>query len=143
VPDCLSAVYDYSDKFQLNYSCYLGNDHFGYGEQIFGNEGTLEVLNRMDLKLYAQKPGARGARTPDPVLNSVVLHLNGPKDFNERDGAINHFRNFVNSVLGKEKPISPPTVGQEAAIGGHMATLAYKNRRMATWDGAARKVNFV
>ena len=33
VPDCLTAVYDY-DKFQINYSCYLANEFFGYGEEI-------------------------------------------------------------------------------------------------------------
>ena len=26
VPDTFSAIYDYSDKLQINYSCYLGND---------------------------------------------------------------------------------------------------------------------
>jgi predicted dehydrogenase len=139
VPDCLSAVYDYNDKFQLNYSCYLGNDQYGYGEQIFGNEGTIEVISRLDLKLYRQAPGARGAQTPQDVRDKPVLHLNGLKDFSERDGAINHFRNFVNSVLGKEKPIAPPTVGQQAAISGHMATLAYRNKKMVTWNDATRK----
>lgn len=142
VPDCLSAVYDYSDKFQLNYSCYLGNDHFGYGEQIFGNEGTLEVLNRLDLNFYRQKPGPGGTRSPEQVLTTAEVHLNGLKDFDERDGAINHFRNFVQSVLGKEKPIAPPTVGQQAAISGHMATLAYRNRKMVTWDEGSKKHSF-
>ena len=139
VPDCLSAVYDYSDKFQLNYSCYLGNDEYGYGEQILGNEGTIEVLNRMDLRFYKQAPGPRGAATPEAIRSQATLQLNGPRDFNERDGAINHFRNFVQAVLGKEKVIAPPTVGQQAAISGHMATLAYKNRKMVKWDDAARK----
>ena len=46
VPDTLSAIYKYSDKFHLNYSCFFGNDQFGYGEQFMGNEGTIEVLNR-------------------------------------------------------------------------------------------------
>ena len=41
MPDTLSAVYDYSDKMQINYSCYLGNEYFGFGEQICGNEGTI------------------------------------------------------------------------------------------------------
>jgi predicted dehydrogenase len=143
VPDCLSAVYDYSDKFQLNYSCYLGNDHFGYGEQLFGNEGMLEVLNRTNLNFYKQKPGNMGARTPKDVLEKVELAIDGQAEYKERDGAINHFRNFVNSVLGKEKPIAPPTVGQQAAISGHMATLAYRNRKMVLWDDSTRKHSFV
>jgi predicted dehydrogenase len=41
VPDCLSAIYEYSDRFHINYSCYFGNVHYGYGEQFCGNEGTI------------------------------------------------------------------------------------------------------
>jgi predicted dehydrogenase len=143
VPDTLSAVYDYNDKFQLNYSCYLGNDQYGYGEQIFGNEGTIEIISRMDLRFYAQKPGQRGAQTAEDVRATPVLALNGPKDFNERDGAINHFRNFINAVQGKEQVIAPPTVGQEAAISGHMATLSYKQGKKIVWDEAAKKYHYV
>ncbi len=69
--------------------------------------------------------------------------MNGPKDFNERDGAINHFRNFIQSVLGNEKPIAPPPVGQQAAISGHMATISYKNQKKVVWDDSASKYHFV
>ena len=34
MPDTLSAVYEYPNKFHLNYSCYFGNVHYGYGEQF-------------------------------------------------------------------------------------------------------------
>jgi len=44
VPDTLSAIYEYPDKFHINYSCYFGNVKYGYGEQFMGNEGTIEVL---------------------------------------------------------------------------------------------------
>ena len=64
VPDCLSAVYDYSDKMQLNYSCYLGNEFFGYGEEIMGNEGTIRVMNRQDLYFEAESYNAHRADRP-------------------------------------------------------------------------------
>ena len=137
VPDTLSAIYEY-DKFHINYSCYFGNVHYGYGEQIFGNEGTLEIMNRQDLTFTPEV--YRGV--PDEVKNRKTITLNGRKDFNEADGAINHFRNFIMSVLGKELPIAPPPVGQEAAISGHMATLSFKHQKKAVWDEAAMKVTF-
>jgi hypothetical protein len=46
-------------------------------------------------------------------------------------------------VLGKEKVIAPPPVGQQAAIGGHMATLSYKNQKKIIWDDPAKKYHFV
>ena len=146
VPDCLSAVYDYSDKMQLNYSCYLGNEFLGYGEEIMGNEGTIRVMNRTDLyfepETYnSRRPGAAN-RAPAAIKARAALHINGPQEYKEVDGAINHFRNFIQSVLGKEEPIAPPPVGQQAAISGHMATLSYKNQKKAIWDEATQKVRF-
>ena len=147
MPDCLSAVYDYSDKMQLNYSCYLGNEFFGFGEEICGNEGTIRVMNRQDLYFEAESYNSRRAnapnRAPEAIKARAAIHINGLQEYKESDGAINHFRNFIQSVLGKEQPIAPPPVGQQAAISGHMATLSYKNQKKAIWDEAGQKVRYV
>jgi predicted dehydrogenase len=146
VPDTLSAIYDYSDRFQLNYSCYLGNEFFGYGEEICGNEGTLRVMNRQDLyfepEMYNSRRPNAANRAPDYIKSRAAIHINGPAEYHENDGAINHFRNFIMSVLGKEQPIAPPPVGQQAAISGHMATLSYKNQKKVIWDEPASKYHF-
>lgn len=147
VPDTLSAVYDYTDKLQVNYSCYLGNEFFGYGEELCGNEGTIRVMNRQDLyfehETYnSRRPGAQD-RAPAKIKARAPIHLNGMADFKEADGAINHFKNFIQSVLGNETPIAPPPVGQQAAISGHMATLSYKNQKKVLWDDATNKYHFV
>jgi predicted dehydrogenase len=139
-PDTFSAIYEYPDRFHLNYSCYFGNDHYGYGEQVCGNEGTIEVLNRKDLYFT---PELLKGKAPERVKERPLVHLNGPKDFGESDGAINHFRNFINAVLGKEQVIAPPTVGQQAAISGHMATLSFKHSKKIVWEEANNKYHFV
>jgi predicted dehydrogenase len=138
-PDTFSAIYEYPDKFQINYSCYFGNDHYGYGEQLCGNEGTIEVLNRKDLYFY---PELLNGQAPDSVKARQPVHLNGLKDFNEQDGVLNHIRNWLNAIQGKEQVIAPPTVGQQAAISGHMATLSYKNSKKIIWDEKAGKYHF-
>jgi predicted dehydrogenase len=135
-PDTFSAIYDYP-KFQLNYSCYLGNVHFGYGEQLCGNEGTIVVENRTDLYWYPEIFDPKNPPKKEPI------HINGQETYKERDGAINHFRNFVNAVLGKEQVIAPPTVGQQAAISGHMATLSLKHQKKIVWEDGSRKYRFV
>ncbi|HLK66265.1 MAG TPA: Gfo/Idh/MocA family oxidoreductase [Bryobacteraceae bacterium] len=146
VPDTLSAIYDYPDRFQINYSCYLGNEFFGYGEEIFGNEGTLRVMNRQDLyfepEMYnSRRPNAPN-RAPEAIKSRAAIHINGPQEYHENDGAINHFRNFIQAVLGKEKVVAPPPVGQQAAISGHMATLSYKNQKKVIWEDGATKAKF-
>ena len=138
-PDTFSAIYEYAGNLQINYSCYFGNDHYGYGEQLCGNEGTIEVMNRQEL--YFTPESFRG-KPPANVAARQPVHLNGKADFNESDGAINHFKNFIYSIQGKEKPIAPPPVGQQAAISGHMATLSHKNNKKIIWDEAANKYHF-
>ena len=140
-PDTLSAVFEYPGRFQIDYSSYFGNV-FGqaeyYGEHIMGTEGTIEVMNRHDL--YFRPEAYFGV--PGSVKSRPAIHLNGTADFKEVDGVQSHLKNFLASIKGTEKPIAPPPAGQEAAIGGHMATMAYKNRKMVLWDTAGRKAHF-
>ncbi len=147
VPDCLSAVYDYADKVQINYSCYLGNEFFGYGEEVCGDEGTIRVMNRLDLyfeheTFNSRRPGAPD-RAPAYIASRKAVHLNGETDFHERDGAINHFRNYIQSILGKEEPIAPPRIGQQAAITGHMATLSFKQQKKVVWNESSSQYSFI
>ncbi len=139
VPDTFSAIYEYPDtKFHINYSCYFGNDHFGYGEQFCGNEGTIEVLNRQFFNYY---PETFGGRAPAALKERKEIHEHLPGNDNLAVQA--HVRNFVNAVLGKEKAIAPASIGQQAAIGGHMATLSFKNGKKIIWDEKGQKYHFV
>jgi predicted dehydrogenase len=137
VPDTISAIYDYADKFHLNYSCYLGNDQYGYGEQFCGNEGTIEVLNRQVLTYAPQKFGGN----PPPHLaarKEMRVELPG----NDNLAVEAHVRNLIEAVQGKAKLIAPVEVGQQAAISGHMATLSLRHGKRVTWDDKARKYSF-
>jgi len=138
VPDTLSAIYEYSDKFHLNYSCYFGNDHFGYGEQFLGNEGTIEVLNRQILRFSPEK---FGGKPPAHVAarKEMLVELPG----NDNLAVEAHLRNLVEAVLGKAQLIAPVEIGQQAAISGHMATLSLRNNKKVIWDDKARKYSFV
>ena len=139
VPDTFSGIDEYKDNLQINYSCYFGKDQYGYGEQLCGNEGTIEVMNRQDM--YFTPEEFKG-KAPEAIKARQKVHLNGKADFNESDGAINHFRNFLRAIQGKEEVIAPPTVGQQAAISGHMATLSLKNNKKIIWNEETGKYHF-
>jgi len=136
VPDTLSALYEYPDKFHLNYSCYFGNDQFGYGEQFLGSEGTLEVLDRKTLNYIPQKYAGK------VIKGRQEVHLDYLKDFNQPDATAAHVNNFLLAVQGKAKAIAPMRAGQIAAIPGHMATLSYKNNKKIWWDEKTEKYHF-
>ncbi len=136
VPDTLSAVYEYPDRFHLNYSCYFGNDQYGYGEQFMGHNGTIEVMDRQNLHYYPQPKFIKGH---EPFSKMPEVHLNNIKDFQQPDATADHVHNFLMAVLGKEKAIAPARAGQIAAIPGHLATLSYKNNRKIFWDEQTSK----
>lgn len=138
VADTLSAIYEYPSKFHINYSCYFGNDHYGYGEQFMGNEGTIEVLNRQTLNFYPEK---FGGKPPAKVAARGEMSMTLPGNDNRAVEA--HITNFLDAVRGKGQVIAPPTVGQQAAISGHMATLSFKAGKKIIWDDATAKYHFV
>ena len=137
VPDTFSAVYEYPDQFELNYSSYFGNDQYGYGEQFMGSEGTIEVISRQYMNFFPQKFNGKA------VKDRQEIHLDRVKDLGqEDDGTADHVRNFLQACLGKEKAIAPARAGQIAAIPGHMATLAFKNNKKVYWDDKTQKYHF-
>jgi predicted dehydrogenase len=139
VPDTISALYEYvPEKFHLNYSCYLGNENYGYGEQFMGNEGTVEVLNR---QVITFTPETFRGRAPERVKARKAIKETIPNCDNLAVQA--HVRNFIEAVQGKGKVIAPASVGQQAAIGGHMATLSFKQGKKIVWDDRTKKYRFV
>jgi predicted dehydrogenase len=141
VPDTLSALYEYPDRFHLNYSCFFGNDQYGYGEQFMGQKGTIEVMDRQNLHFYPQPKFIRNAK---PFSKQTAeIHLNNIKDFQQQDSTADHVRNFIDAVLGKAKAIAPARAGQIAAIPGHMATMSYKQGKRILWDEKTEKYKVV
>lgn len=138
VPDTLSAIYEYPGRFHINYSCYFGNDWFGYGEQFMGNEGTIEVLNRQILNFYPErfngKPPAHVA-----ARKTMNVHLPG----NDIPAVQAHVRNLFEAIAGKAQLVAPVEVGQQAAVSGHLATLSYRNGKKVLWDTKTQKYRFV
>ena len=134
VPDTMTAAFEYPGGFHVNYSCYFGNDHFGYGEQFMGNEGTIEVLNRQSLNFYPEK---FAGKAPERVAARKELSLEIPR--NDNNAVEAHIVNFLAAVRGREKAIAPLLVGQRAAVSGHIATLSLRQERKILWDEATRK----
>jgi predicted dehydrogenase len=145
-PDTFSAIYEYPDKFHILYSSYFGNEHYGYGEQFMGDEGTIEVNSRQHLYFYPEaytnqtRKGGHPELIPPQVTarKAEEVHLEG----NDNKAVQSHMRNWMAGVQGKEQVIAPTRMGQQAAIGGHLATLSFKNQKKVLWDEAAEKCSF-
>lgn len=133
VPDTWSVLMDYGDKFHINYSCYLGNSRFGYGEQFMGNDGTIEIISRQTLNFYPEAyPGVSDAIKARKELSITIPN-------NDHLAVEAHIRNFFNSIQGTERPIAPPAAGYEAAIPGFLSVMSYKTGKKMLWDHKADK----
>jgi hypothetical protein len=103
-----------------------------------GDEGTIEVNSRQYLRYY---PETFQGRAPERIKSRKPESIDLVGNDNKAVEA--HILNWLESVQGKAKPIAPPSVGQEAAICGHLATLSYRNNKKVLWDNTAKKYKFV
>jgi predicted dehydrogenase len=145
-PDTFSAIYEYPDKFHILYSSYFGNEHYGYGEQFMGDEGTIEVNSRQHLYFYPEVYTNQTRKGGHPELIPEQVKAREPEKLdlegNDNKAVQSHMRNWMAGVVGKEQVIAPARMGQQAAIGGHLATLSFKNQKKVLWDDAGQKCSF-
>lgn len=133
VPDTWSVLLDYPDKFHVNYSCYLGNAKFGYGEQFMGNDGTIEVVNRSTLNFYPET--YNGVSDAVKARKEMTVTIPG----NDNLAVEAHIRNFFHAIRGTEKVIAPPMAGYEAAIPGFLSVMSYRTGKKMLWDAKTDK----
>ncbi len=139
VPDTVTAAFEYPDGFHINYSCMFANQHYGYGEQFFGSEATLEVMNLQDLHVYNEN---WGKDTPASITSRPEIHLNATKDFGQANPTGDHIKNFIDAVkYGKPLNCDAQT-GHEAAVTGHLATMSLRREKKIYWDHATQKYRF-
>jgi len=136
VPDTVTAAYEYPDGFHINYSCMFANQRYGYGEQFFGSEATMEVMNLQDLHVY---PENYGKQTPERVLSRPEIHLNATKDFGQANPTGDHIKNFIEAVKYNKPLNCDARLGHEAAVTGHLATLSFRRDKKVFWDSARQQ----
>jgi predicted dehydrogenase len=138
VPDTVTAAFEYPNHFHINYSSMFANVHYGYGEQLLGSEGTMEIMNLSDLHVYPEQ--ARGL--PGSVTSRPEMHFNDQKDFGQGNPTVEHMRNFIDAIKSDAPLNCPAQVGHEAAVTGHLATLSYRNEKKVYWDQEQGRYHF-
>ncbi|HYM10061.1 MAG TPA: Gfo/Idh/MocA family oxidoreductase [Bryobacterales bacterium] len=133
VPDTLTAAFEYQKPhgFSINYSCMFANQHYGYGEQFFGSDATMEVMNLQDLHVYNE---TFGKNTPERILTRPEIHLNAARDFGQANPTGDHIKNFIEAVKYNKPLHCDVRCGHEAAVTGHLATMSYRRDKKVFWD---------
>lgn len=140
VPDTFHAALAYKSGLSVDYSCMFGNQHYGYGEQFLGTEGTLEVMNLRTLNFYPEKLTEGGQDvTPGRVKARAEITIES-KQLDPTDVTLLHLRDFVECVKGRKQTNCTLELGDQAAAPCHLATLSLHKKRQVFWDPATRRV---
>ena len=120
VPDTVTAAYEYDDHFHISYSAAFSTSHYGYGEQLCGSEGTMEIMGMRYLNVYPEK--ARGL--PEKVSSRPEMHFDARKDFNETNSTNEHQELHRRRRARREAELScgiRPRSGDYRPLGHHGA----------------------
>lgn len=140
VPDTFHSILTYKSGFIVDYTSMFANQHYGYGEQFLGSEGTLEVMNARTLNFYPEKFMQAGKDvTPDKVKARAEITLDAQKDLGQADIVQAHLEDFYNAVKSRKPTNCPLDVGDQAATPCHLATLSFRQKRQILWDPVTRK----
>ena len=141
VPDTFHSVLTYKSGFSFDYTSLFANQHYGYGEQFLGSEGTLEVMNARTLNFYPERFSQGGKDvTPVQVKVRAEMTMDGVKDLGQTDMVVSHLENFFSCVKSRKQPNCPLEAGDQAAVPCHLATMSLRQKRQVFWDAATRKV---
>jgi len=131
VPDTIAVTLEYPENnLTVLWQSTFSNSHYGLGEHFLGSDGTIEHLSgstdmvtgrsTSGLKFYPEK-----ANSPGGAI------LTG-----ESKG-VDHMQNWVDCIRSRNKQTNAPVeTGYLSAVAGHMANLAYREKRRITWEEA-------
>ncbi len=159
-PDLIETYYDYPD-FRVAVRCNLNNDG---GEFIgfYGTKGTLLIRNATltytpqntlpQMEEYSIVGWPKALRTqyeaewekdhplPAPFVSKLTDEVETyvpPPGYSD---VVDHEANFFNAVRTRKPCVENEVFGNNAAIACHLANYAYFNKKIATWDAAAKKI---
>ena len=141
VPDTFNAILTYKSGFIVDYCSFFSNQHYGYGEQYLGSEGTLEVMNNRSLAFYPEKLTEGGKDvTPERVKARAAVALEAKDLGFPNDPTPAHLEDFYDCVKSRKTPHCPLEIGDQAAVPCHLATKSLRERRPVRWDAATRSI---
>lgn len=129
-PDTITCVLEYPKNFTATYHGGMSSSIDDGGMEIRGTKGTMK-LDRAHLAVYPEAGSLIGKTEkgqPGILLKS------------QRDGTIDHIRNFLDCVKNRQTPTADIRVGVAAARAAHIGNLAFKQARTLRWDARQERV---
>jgi len=159
-PDLIETFYDYPN-FRVAVRCNLNNDG---GEFIgfYGTKGTLIIKDATltftpqnaapepegysvvgwpaDLRKQYLAEWEKDHPLPAPFVSKLTDEVESYAPPPGYSDVVDHQANFFNAVRSRKPCVENEVFGNNAAIACHLANYAYFNKKIATWDAAAKKI---
>jgi len=129
-PDTVTAVYEYPGDFTVTFTGALNNGIDDGGIEFRGTEATLKI-DREHLAVYPE--GAKllpNSNAPEPEIFVRA----------ERDGTLDHVKNFLDCMRSRKTPNASIQAGFEAARASWIGNIALKRGMKTVWDATKGKV---
>jgi predicted dehydrogenase len=129
-PDAVSAAFEFPGDFLVAFSGAYNHSIDDGGIEFRGSQATLKI-DREHLAVYPE--GVRwvpGLQAPEP---EIFVR-------SERDGALDHVKNFLDCVRSRKTPNSSIQAGFEAARTSWIGNIALKRGTKVVWDAAKGQV---
>ncbi len=123
-PDTMSALFQYPEGVQVNFSCTFSNSQPGTREQFFGKDGTIDIVNERQLFFYPEQQAVK--KREDFSVSNVALAAKNPPEL--------HVENFFECVRSRKPANCPAEAGEASALCAHLSTLALREQRLVRWD---------
>jgi predicted dehydrogenase len=159
-PDLIQTSYEYPN-LRVTIRCNLMNN----GGEFIGfycNKGTMIIKDstlsfrpedtrpepegystvgwpKTERQAYLDKWGADHPRTPplEVKIDEDSETFAPPPGYND---IADHQAHFFNAIRTRVPTVENEVFGNHAAIGCHLANYSYFNKKIAVWDGAAKKI---
>jgi len=129
-PDAVTAAYEFPGDFMVTFTGAYNTGIDDGGIEFRGSQATLKI-DREHLAVYPEGvKSVPGTQAPEP---EILVR-------SERDGAVDHMKNFLDCVRSRTTPNASIQVGFEAARTSWIGNLALKRGAKVVWDAAMGRV---
>jgi predicted dehydrogenase len=130
VPDTFNMCLDYPEKLSIVIVCTLANDYVTE-PAIHGDDGTLTLQNPGEWNVGFDSVTLVPRKGERRVFPAGKL-----------DATPAHWKNFVQCVRTREKPVSDVEFGLNVQAALNMAMLAFLNKKVAKFDFEKKQIVF-
>lgn len=123
VPDTMCVTIEQPEEMLISWNSGFGNDKLGVGEDVLGDEGTIQKSAQMRYTPQKANIKDRAERMGNSTAPSNA-----------------HMLNFFDCIRTSAQPNCPFEVGFRTSIACRMAVESYRQQRTIRWDSSKEEL---